>query len=120
LAVGELLRRKVHDTSSVTNALQPLQDPTLSVKLKIATIGVLLLGMDAEEVDLALKAVEIRNKIVHKGADATPKNSKELDALLKLVGMMLPGTVTRFPGRMRGGGMWATPEGWEKSYEKGK
>jgi hypothetical protein len=55
-----------------------------------------------EDVEHSIKAIKMRNDVIHEGWDPTEKAKDELDGLLRTVSALLPGPRFRFPSTHSG------------------
>ncbi len=62
----------------------------------VATVGALP-GVDLADLALALKAIKTRNDIIHEAAQPPAGAEQQLEALMKLVALLISGPRLRFP-----------------------
>jgi hypothetical protein len=98
LAIHEYLRAGIGDSEQLGVAVRPFW--RLSRKAQLSSIAARNESIPTEVLEAALKAIDMRNKIVHEGYD--PEGGDEANrlcsALLKVAAALLPPPEFRFPG----------------------
>jgi len=106
VALHEFLRRKIqsHNLFDKTTSFRTLPRPGQVVAI-LATAGI----ASEQDIEFAVKAIELRNKIVHYG-EGPPSDSstrKIVDGLLRTVASLLPGPQFKFPESNVGNTLYA-------------
>lgn len=111
VALEEFVRQKLDNDDSLAESIQafwglPRRTQMISI---VSTLGT----TQADDMKLAVKAIAMRDKVVHKGWDPPKSAERELSGLLKTVATLLPGPRFRFPSGNPGNTMKPEEE-WEK------
>ncbi len=95
VGVEDFMRQALKDDDYLQKSAQAFWNLPLSSQMiaVLATLGTIPL----EDLVLAVKAVEMRNKIVHDGWDPPDTAKGEMTALLRSIAALLPGPSFRFP-----------------------
>jgi hypothetical protein len=110
LAIHEFIRRRLGGRVEPASAFLGLKSESAQVAVIAATLGI------ATDLDLALKCIATRHKIVHEGFTPSGEATGELVALLEIVSAMLEGPPFRFPTADPANEI-RTPAEWESQYE---
>jgi hypothetical protein len=81
LAVSEVVNEKSHSSATLEEAISPFWN--LKIKPQAALVASLLGKAQKDDIEKAIGALNIRNKIVHEGFNPTPESEKELLGLLR-------------------------------------
>ena len=97
LTISDLIRSRYSTSDSIKNARQTFFN--LPKKAQLVSIASIEGTIPIEDLNLALLAIEIRNKVVHEGYDPPPniENRKALNALLRVIAHFLSGPSFKFP-----------------------
>lgn len=87
--------------------------PNLRLPSKFNQISILSDKIDADEIENSIKAIKIRNKIVHEGYRPKEEDEIYLKSLFKSISKIINEPVCKFPVPVRCN-MTDSDEGWEK------
>ncbi len=118
LAITNFLKRKLTEA-----ALKKKLNAFLKIPLPQKVIGVVtgINVISQEKLEHTLKAIDIRNDIVHEGFNPTTNMKIHLIELLKTVSLIIEGHRIRFPNVVTEaiyGMVIMSPEQWERYYKK--
>lgn len=111
LALSEFARRDLRDDAHLSKEMKAFWNLPLSSQLVSIAIG--RGKIPTEQVKDALKAIELRNKVIHEGWDPPDNTKTKLSALLEIVAGLLSGPKLRFPESNPGNAMRPIKV-WEK------
>lgn len=113
IAVGEFVRRASKENKVVNDKIQSFWN--LSLPAQIAVLGVISGANPLKDLESALHAIEMRNKVVHEGWIPPSKDAKkEISMLLKVVAALLPEPRLKFPSYDTRNNEIKTDEEWDK------
>jgi hypothetical protein len=95
LAISELVRTKLAGRTALVKGSESFW--TLSLPTRLIIASTLLGRFRAEEVEGALRAIRLRNDIVHEGRQVTEEDDSVLRALLVVAAKLIHGTRFRLP-----------------------
>jgi hypothetical protein len=96
VAIYEHIKSKLKNTDEKTiKKVRAFYDLNFPAKLLVTTGS--LPGVNPSDLDLAVTAIDIRNKIVHEGTDPKASDEAALRALMRVASKLLPGPPFRFP-----------------------
>jgi len=95
LAISEFTRMKLPSEEKLKPLVSRISD--LPISAKAVWILSLLGEINPEELEITVRAIESRNKVVHEGEDLSEKSADMVQILQKAVASLLPGPPIRFP-----------------------
>lgn len=115
VAIEEFVRQKLYSDKSLTKSMQTFWQLRLPARLipVISTLGTTRL----EDVELAVEAIHMRNRVVHDGWNPPESAKHEVRGLLRTISALLPGPRFRFPTSNPGNKLMPLEE-WEKLTEE--
>jgi hypothetical protein len=111
LVMWEFLRLRLKASDSLLESLQAFW--TLPLHTQVIAVAVTLDTVSLRDLELTIKAISMRHKVAHEGADVTETEKPEIIALLRTSASFLSGPKFRFPSA-RGGNAILPPEAWER------
>lgn len=115
LALGEFVRGNLHNDSYLSKEMKAFWNLPLSSQLVSIAIG--KGKIPTEQVKEALKAIELRNKVIHEGWNPPDNAKTKLSALLEIIAGLLSGPELRFP-EANPGNATRPVEAWEQQERK--
>lgn len=115
IALDAFVRRNLTGPSALRDSLSAFGNLSLPTKLGIvaASVGV----KDAARVEQTLRAISLRNRIVHEGWTPEEDVGDVVNALLSTVRALLRGSVRKSPATILDN--WRrSPEEWEREYAR--
>ena len=115
LALNEFIRQKLDGADSLLGSMKAFWNLPLSAQA--ITVATILGKIPLQDIEYTIKAIDMRNKVIHEGW-SPPDNAKvELSGLLNTVAALLKGPRFRFPSANPGNAIMP-PEDWEQQAEK--
>lgn len=114
-AVNEFIRARLHGRHSLLTAMSSFMNLPLTTQL--VSVSSILGKISAEQIQQTIQAIEMRNKVIHKGWNPPESVQVQVAALLRTVAMLLPGPRFKFPIANPGNEL-RSPESWEKLSEE--
>jgi hypothetical protein len=111
VAVSEFIHERLHGAKFLLDSMSAFKG--LPLRAKVITILTSLDKIPYLELENTVKAIDMRNKIVHEGWNPPDKARSQLNGLLNTVAALLPGPKYRFPSANPGNAVMS-PEEWEK------
>lgn len=111
VALYEFMRDKLRDRRILQDSLSSFYQ--LSLPSQLTSVAVAL-GLDLEDIENATKAIEIRNKIVHKNYDPPSSSKDKLQGLMNVTASLIPGPNIRFPTINPGNAIYPVKD-WESA-----
>lgn len=115
LALNEFIRQKLHGADSLLASMKAFWN--LPLRTQVIIVATLLGKIPLRDIEYTIKAIEMRNGIVHEGRNPSDDAKVELSGLLNTVAVLLSGPRFRFPTANPGNAI-RPPEDWEKQAEK--
>jgi hypothetical protein len=96
VAIDEYIKSNLRNTNNKAKAsVAAFKKLNFPAKL-LVTVGSLR-GVTPSDLDLAVMAIDVRNKIVHEADDPKPSDEVALRALMRVASKLLSGPPIRFP-----------------------
>lgn len=118
LVINEIIHTELQDSSHFGKT-QKFRELPPHVKMLTALVLRGFKPMSAQDVEQAIKAIDMRRKVVHEGQTppGTEDTSTKITALLRIIAELLPGPKFKFPSANHGNAVKTQGE-WEKDYKK--
>ncbi|MBI5476340.1 MAG: hypothetical protein HY964_06355 [Ignavibacteriales bacterium] len=116
VAIEEFYKQKFKNDETLRDALKSYWELPLRTRLASVTLAATSSGsvISSDDVLGALRAIEIRNRVVHEGVDPQVEDGKHLAALLRVASALLLGSHFRFPPSNIGNEIRRSEKEWEK------
>ncbi len=114
LAIDESIRNRLSNDKTLLNQLTARFND-LPLRIKIISIGTFVDKIPLTDINHTIKAIDMRNKVVHEGWEPTTSNDVRvaLSGLIRLVMLLLPDLVSKFPSAKLGNQIMSVAD-WEK------
>jgi hypothetical protein len=114
LAIDESIRNRLGNDKTLLNQLTARFND-LPLRIKIISIGTFIDQIPLTDINHTIKAIDMRNKVVHEGWEPTTSNDVRvaLSGLIRLVMLLLPDLVSKFPSAKLGNQIMPVAD-WEK------
>jgi hypothetical protein len=117
IAINEVVRQALGNNAALLKSIQAFWQ--LPLPTQVVTLTSITGGSPLQDVESAIKIIEIRNKAVHEGLFPLPENTKEeLTKLLKVTANLLPSPKLKFPSYDTRNNEIKTAEEWDKSSKR--
>lgn len=110
LALGDLIRRKLGTAESLVDSMSAFWN--LPLPARVITVAAISGKIDSQDMEHTIKAIEMRNKVVHEGWSPSNEAGVHLPGLLNTVAALLPGPAFRFPSAYPSNTIMS-PEEWD-------
>lgn len=95
LVLNEFIRHKLEGTDFLLNSMKAFWD--LPLRAQVTTVATTLGKISSQDIEHTIKAIDIRNKVIHEGWDPPDDTKVELSGLLNTAAALLSGPRFRFP-----------------------
>lgn len=113
IAINEYLHQKV-PTESLFSDLSAFWN--LPLRTQVVSMAAVLESISLSDVECAVKAIELRNQIIHEAGSPPGDVQHEISGLLRTVAALLSGPRFKFP--VPKGNASMSSEHWEEEYKK--
>lgn len=97
VALYRYIKEKRGVNPTVASHVEKFENSTLGLGAKVATAATLCGNVSPNDIEAAIAAYEIRNKIAHEGAEPFDDDEEKLMGLLRTAAAFVAGPVFRFP-----------------------
>lgn len=115
IALHEFIRNNQQASGSLLESMQAFW--TLPIRSQLIIVFTILSNTTSQQIEEAVKAIEIRNDIVHEGKKPHAGSKEKLSMLLRLVASMVSGPKFKFPKMNIGNAKMSLKE-WKKLEKK--
>jgi hypothetical protein len=116
VALDNFIRQNVNASDDLTKSVQAIFNIGLLQARVVAVISALNV-VSLADLELTVKAIDMRNKVVHEAWNPSESAGKEINGLLRTAAALLPGPRFKFPTLWYGNVSKATDE-WERLEKK--
>jgi hypothetical protein len=111
LALSEFIRRKLHDSDLLVESIKAFWNSPLHSR--VVSLAPILDTLSLQDIEHTVKAIKMRNEVVHEGWSPTDDAKVELSGLLHTVAALLTGPRFKFPSAKPGNAIMSEDQ-WEK------
>jgi hypothetical protein len=115
IAIEQVINKNPKITNSILKSIQSFK--SIPRNSQFSLIAMLCENIYSNEIENSLKAIDIRNSIVHNGYNPKATDSKYLKSLLFSISKIIKEPVTKLPSVNRGNAIMSI-ESWEKAKKK--
>ena len=95
LALNEFILNRLKSNKLLIEANQAFWN--LPLRSQLITMTSLIVDISQSDIEKAMQAIDIRNKIIHEGWEPSKDTSEKIEGLLKVVAKLVKGPRFRFP-----------------------
>ena len=115
VALSELIRRKLGAAESLLDRMSAFWN--LPLPTQVVSIAAPLGTVSSQDIEHTVKAIEMRNKVIHEGWSPPDDAEVDVSGLLRTVAALLSGPTFRFPSA-RFLNSLMSPEEWERQAQE--
>lgn len=115
-ALDEFVRQRLRGADSLLESMQAFW--TLPLPAQLTTVGTTL-RISLQDIEDTIKAIDIRNKVIHEGFNPPGDTKIKLSRLLKTAAALLSGPRFKFPFANSGNAIMPL-ENWERRAQEGQ
>ena len=113
VALDEFVRRRVNKNRELTKSMEAFH--ALNLRARVTAIVTTLGTISESDMELAVRGIDARNKVVHEGWDPPEGDEEKIDALLRTASSLQSGPTFKFPTVWYGNEV-KSPKEWNKYY----
>lgn len=110
LALNELFRERLSENNTLVNEIQSFW--TLPLRAQFAVAASLTPDIAQDDIAQTLKAIKVRNGIVHEGQQVDEQRTSELRSLIATTAKIIPGPGFKLPSAHIGNNIRMSDEQW--------
>lgn len=111
LVINEFISLRLHGADTLSGSMKAFWE--MPLRAQAVSVATILGNIPAQDIEYVIKAIDMRNKVVHEGWDPPEDAKVQLRGLLNTVAAMLSGPRFRFLTANPGNAIMS-PEDWEK------
>lgn len=111
IAIECIIRKNPKTTNSILESIQSFK--SLQLKTQFSIIALLCDNVGPKDIENSIKAINIRNSIVHEGYNPIQSDSVYIGSLILSISKIINEPVAKFPSANRGNAILSI-ESWEK------